>query len=80
MNSEDKLQKIDVPKAIKALSVIYIAICAIAGFAALLKSVLEQGHITLEHFQYAVNVLGKILVGFVFWGVGQVFSKFMEKR
>ena len=80
MNKEDKLQKVNVPKLIKTLSVVYIVICAVAGFAVFLNSVLEQGRLTLELLQYAVSAFEKVIAGFIFWGVGQVFTKFMEKK
>ena len=77
---EDKLQKFDVPKYIKVLSVIYIASSIATGFLSFAATFLEQGTITTAQVQYIVTVLGNVLTGFLFWGVGQVFSKFMEKN
>ena len=76
----DKLQKFDVPKYIKVLSVIYIASSIATGFLSFAATFLEQGTITTAQVQYIVTVLGNVLTGFLFWGVGQVFSKFMEKN
>ena len=77
---EDKLQKFDVPKYIKVLSVIYIASSIATGFLSLAASSLEQGKITVSQVQHIVAVLGNVLTGFLFWGIGQVFAKFMEKN
>ena len=77
---EDKLQKFDVPKYIKVLSVIYIASSIATGFLSFAATFLEQGTITTAQVQYIVTVLGNVLTGFLFWGIGQVFSKFMEKN
>ena len=79
-NKADKLQKFDVPKYIKVLSVIYIASSIATGFLSFAATFLEQGTITTAQVQHIVTVLGNVLTGFLFWGVGQVFSKFMEKN
>ena len=76
----DKLQKFDVPKYIKVLSVIFIGASIATGFLSFAATFLEQGKITVVQTQYIVTVLGNVLTGFLFWGVGQVFSKFMEKN
>ncbi|HBB13852.1 MAG TPA: hypothetical protein DCZ76_06180 [Treponema sp.] len=76
----DKLQKFDVPKYIKVLSVIYIASSIATGFLSFAATFLEQGKITVVQTQYIVTVLGNVLTGFLFWGIGQVFSKFIEKN
>lgn len=76
----DKLQKFDVPKYIKVLSVIYIASSIATGFLSFAATSLEQGKITVVQTQYIVTVLGNVLTGFLFWGIGQVFAKFMEKN
>ena len=76
----DKLQKFDVPKYIKVLSVIYIASSIATGFLSFAASFLEQGTITVAQVQYIVKILGNVLTGFLFWGIGQVFAKFMEKN
>jgi hypothetical protein len=76
----DKLQKFDVPKYIKVLSVIYIASSIATGFMSFAASFLEQGTITVAQVQYIVKILGNVLTGFLFWGIGQVFAKFMEKN
>jgi len=76
----DKLQKFDVPKYIKVLSVIYIGASIATGFLSFAATFLEQGKITVVQTQYIVTVLGNVLTGFLFWGIGQVFSKFMEKN
>ena len=75
----DKLQKFDVPKYIKVLSVIFIGASIATGFLSFAASFLEQGTITVAQVQYIVKILGNVLTGFLFWGIGQVFSKFMEK-
>lgn len=80
MHNEDKLQKVDVPNCIKTLSVVYIVLSVILGLASLFTSVLQVGHVEFMHFQYVIDTFGKVLTGFIFWGVGQVFSKFMEKK
>ena len=77
---EDKLQKFDVPKYIKVLSVIFIGASIATGFLSFAATFLEQGKITVVQTQYIVTVLGNVLTGFLFWGIGQVFSKFMEKN
>ncbi|MBO6130503.1 MAG: hypothetical protein J6P28_00925 [Treponema sp.] len=76
----DKLQKFDVPKYIKVLSVIFIGASIASGFLTFAATFLEQGKITVVQVQYIVTVLGHVLTGFLFWGIGQVFSKFMEKN
>lgn len=76
----DKLQKFDVPKYIKVLSVIYIGASIATGFLSFAATFLEQGKITVVQTQYIVTVLGNVLTGFLFWGIGQVFAKFMEKN
>ncbi len=80
MQNKDKLQDFNVPKYIKIISVIYIASCLAAGFLTLVTDILEKGNVSMEQFWYVINVFGKILIGFIFWGTGQVFSKFMEKN
>ena len=77
---KDKLQTIDVPKYIKILSVIYIATSIATGFLNFAATYLEQGTITVAQVQYIVKILGNVLTGFLFWGIGQVFAKFMEKN
>lgn len=79
-NKADKLQKFDVPKYIKVLSVIFIGASIASGFLTFAATFLEQGKITVVQVQYIVTVLGHVLTGFLFWGIGQVFSKFMEKN
>ncbi len=79
-NKADKLQKFDVPKYIKVLSVIYIATSIATGFLNFAATYLEQGTITVAQVQYIVKILGNVLTGFLFWGIGQVFAKFMEKN
>lgn len=79
-NAEDKLQKFDVPKCIRILSVVYIAVCIVSGFLSLCVSVLDEGRVSAIHLQYVGTTLGQVLSGFIFWGIGQVFSKFMEKN
>ncbi|MBP5436834.1 MAG: hypothetical protein J6Y30_02495 [Treponema sp.] len=76
----DKLQKFDVPKYIKVLSVIFIGASIATGFLSFAASFLEQGTITVAQVQYIVKILGNVLTGFLFWGIGQVFAKFMEKN
>ncbi len=76
----DKLQKFDVPKYIKVLSVIFIGASIATGFLSFAATFLEQGKITVVQTQYIVTVLGNVLTGFLFWGIGQVFAKFMEKN
>ncbi|MBQ2464928.1 MAG: hypothetical protein II507_08090 [Treponema sp.] len=79
-NKADKLQKFDVPKYIKVLSVIFIGASIATGFLSFAASFLEQGTITVAQVQYIVKILGNVLTGFLFWGIGQVFAKFMEKN
>ncbi|MBO7612966.1 MAG: hypothetical protein K6E22_04805 [Treponema sp.] len=76
----DKLQKFDVPKYIKVLSVIFIGASIATGFLSFAATFLEQGTITVSQVQHIVAVLGNVLTGFLFWGIGQVFAKFMEKN
>ena len=77
---DDKLQKFDVPKYIKVLSVIFIGASIATGFLSFAATFLEQGTITVAQVQYIVKILGNVLTGFLFWGIGQVFAKFMEKN
>lgn len=77
---DDRLQKINVPKCIKVLSLVYIGATVLAGFFTLSADILEQGHITASQAQYAIGVLQDVITGFLFWGVGQVFAKFMENK
>ncbi|MGI5174193.1 hypothetical protein H0R92_11425 [Treponema sp. OMZ 840] len=76
---EDKLQKINVPLYIKYLSVIYIITSIVAGIFSFLADIV-QGEISIRHIAYIPNILGNVVTGFLFWGIGQVFSKFMEKK
>ena len=68
------------PKYIKVLSVIFIGASIATGFLSFAATFLEQGKITVVQIQYIVTVFGHVLTGFLFWGIGQVFSKFMEKN
>ena len=56
-NKADKLQKFDVPKYIKVLSVIYIASSIATGFLSFAATFLEQGKITVVQTQYIRNSL-----------------------
>ncbi|MBR3549735.1 MAG: hypothetical protein IKN90_06615 [Treponema sp.] len=62
------------------LSVIFIGASIATGFLSFAATFLEQGKITVVQTQYIVTVLGNVLTGFLFWGIGQVFAKFMEKN
>ena len=65
---------------LRLLSVVYIILSVILGLASLFTSVLQVGHVEFMHFQYAIDTFGKVLTGFIFWGVGQVFSKKKKKK
>ena len=80
MIQDDMLQKIDVPKYIKYLSVIYIAISIATGTISLILKILEEGRATLDQFSYVTMMLRNTVEGFIFWGVGRVFAKFTEEN
>lgn len=80
MIQDDMLQKIDVPKYIKYLSVIYIAISIATGTISLILKILEEGRVTLDQLSYVTMMLRNTVEGFIFWGVGRVFAKFTEKN
>ena len=75
-----KLQKVNVPKYIKWLSLIYIVATVVSGLFMLMSNILETGHATISQMQYAVKILGDVILGLVFWGIGQVFSKLLENN
>ena len=80
MIQNDALQKFDVPKYIKYLSVIYIAISIATGTISLILKILEEGHATLDQLSYVTMMLHNTVEGFIFWGVGRVFAKFTEEN
>jgi hypothetical protein len=80
MIQDDMLQKIDVPKYIKYLSVIYIAISIATGTISLILKILEEGRVTLDQLSYVTMMLRNTVEGFIFWGVGRVFAKFTEEN
>ena len=80
MIQDDMLQKIDVPKYIKYLSVIYIVISIATGTISLILKILEEGHATLDQLSYITMMLRNTVEGFIFWGVGRVFAKFTEEN
>ena len=80
MIQDDMLQKIDVPKYIKYLSVIYIAISIATGTISLILKILEEGRATLDQLSYVTMMLRNTVEGFIFWGVGRVFAKFTEEN
>ena len=80
MIQDDMLQKIDVPKYIKYLSVIYIAISIATGTISLILKILEEGRVTLDQLSYVTMMLRNTVEGFIFWGVGRVFTKFTEEN
>jgi hypothetical protein len=80
MIQDDMLQKIDVPKYIKYLSVIYIAISIATGTISLILKILEEGRATLDQLSYITMMLRNTVEGFIFWGVGRVFAKFTEEN
>lgn len=80
MIQNDMLQKIDVPKYIKYLSVIYIAISIATGTISLILKILEEGRATLDQLSYVTRMLRNTVEGFIFWGVGRVFAKFTEEN
>lgn len=80
MIQNDMLQKIDVPKYIKYLSVIYIAISIATGTISLILKILEEGRATLDQLSYVTMMLRNTVEGFIFWGVGRVFAKFTEEN
>ena len=80
MIQDDMLQKFDVPKYIKYLSVIYIAISIATGTISLILKILEEGHATLDQLSYVTMMLRNTVEGFIFWGVGRVFAKFTEEN
>ena len=80
MTQDDMLQKFDVPKYIKYLSVIYIAISIATGTISLILKILEEGRATLDQLPYVTMMLRNTVEGFIFWGVGRVFAKFTEEN
>ena len=80
MTQDDMLQKFDVPKYIKYLSVIYIAISIATGTISLILKILEEGRATLDQLSYITMMLRNTVEGFIFWGVGRVFAKFTEEN
>ena len=80
MIQDDMLQKFDVPKYIKYLSVIYIAISIATGTISLILKILEERHATLDQLSYVTTMLHNTVEGFIFWGVGRVFAKFTEEN
>jgi len=80
MIQNDMLQKFDVPKYIKYLSVIYIAISIATGTISLILKILEEGRATLDQLSYITMMLRNTIEGFIFWGVGRVFAKFTEEN
>ena len=80
MIQDDMLQKFDVPKYIKYLSVIYIAISIATGTISLILKILEGGHASLDQLSYVTMMLRNTVEGFIFWGVGRVFAKFTEEN
>ena len=80
MTQDDMLQKFDVPKYIKYLSVIYIAISIATGTISLILKILEEGRATLDQLSYVTMMLRNTVEGFIFWGVGRVFAKFTEEN
>ena len=80
MIQNDMLQKFDVPKYIKYLSVIYIEISIAKGKISLIIKILEEGRATLDQLSYITMMLRNTIEGFIFWGVGRVFAKFTEKN
>ena len=80
MIQDDMLQKFDVPKYIKYLSVIYIAISIATGTISLILKILEEGRATLDQLSYITMMLRNTIEGFIFWGVGRVFAKFTEEN
>jgi len=80
MIQNDMLQKFDVPKYIKYLSVIYIAISIATGTISLILKILEEGRATLDQLSYITMMLRNTVEGFIFWGVGRVFAKFTEEN
>ena len=80
MIQNDTLQKFDVPKYIKYLSVIYIALSIASGTISLIIKILEEGRATLDQLSYITMMLRNTIEGFIFWGVGRVFAKFTEEN
>ena len=80
MIQNDTLQKFDVPKYIKYLSVIYLALSIASGTISLIIKILEEGRATLDQLSYITMMLRNTIEGFIFWGVGRVFAKFTEKN
>ena len=80
MIQNDTLQKFDVPKYIKYLSVIYLALSIASGTISLIIKILEEGRATLDQLSYITMMLRNTIEGFIFWGVGRVFVKFTEKN
>jgi len=80
MIQNDRLQKFDVPKYIKYLSVIYIALSIASGTISLIIKILEEERATLDQLSYVTMMLRNTIEGFIFWGIGRVFAKFTEKN
>lgn len=80
MIQNDRLQKFDVPKYIKYLSVIYIALSIASGTISLIIKILEEERATLDQLSYVTMMLRNTIEGFIFWGIGRVFAKFTGKN
>ena len=80
MIQNDTLQKFDVPKYIKYLSEVYLALSIASGTISLIIKILEEGRATLDQLSYITMMLRNTIEGFIFWGVGRVFVKFTEKN
>ena len=80
MIQNDRLQKLDVPKYIKYLSVIYIAVSIASGTISLVVKILEEERATLDQLSYVTMMLRNTIEGFIFWGIGRVFAKFTGKN
>ena len=80
MIQNDRLQKFDVPKYIKYLSVIYIALSIASGTISLVVKILKEERATLDQLSYVTMMLRNTVEGFIFWGIGRVFAKFTEKN
>lgn len=77
---KDMLQTVNIPRYIKICSMLYIAAIIFNVILNLPLAIINEGHISRNQFSIVIHALSNITLGLVFWGTGQVFSKFMEKN
>lgn len=77
---QKKTVSFNVPKIICTLSRVYIVFSSIAGLLSLMVDINAQGKAALSQLQILLVTLSNVITGFLFWGIGLVFSKFLGKK